>query len=100
MYILVGKVISEENERECVEKLFTDCEEEGFSRTFFTPYSDHSDRIGQPFSIARRLEEEDADLECLPMWKIRFEDGTEIDAYPEEIIPSQIASVKEQMGLK
>ena len=29
--------------------------------------------------------ENGADLECLPMWHIQFENGDKIAAYPEEI---------------
>lgn len=30
------------------------------------------------------------DLECLPMWIIQFEDGFELEAYPEEIVPREM----------
>ena len=29
-------------------------------------------------------------MECLPAWRIQFKDGTVIDAYPDEIIPSEM----------
>lgn len=29
-------------------------------------------------------------MECLPEWKIQFKDGALIDAYPDEIIPSEM----------
>ena len=45
---------------------------------------------GKKFTVIGRSTEDDTDLTCLPMWKIRFEDGTETAAYPEEIIPSEI----------
>lgn len=34
--------------------------------------------------------EERKDLSSLPMWNIKFEDGTVFGAYPEEIIPSEM----------
>jgi hypothetical protein len=34
--------------------------------------------------------EPDYDLEVLPVWKIQFEDGQIHEAYPEEIIPSEM----------
>lgn len=42
------------------------------------------------FAISKELKRLDdkkngADLECLPMWHIQFENGDKIAAYPEEI---------------
>ena len=48
--------------------------------------------FGRSFEVIGRTTEKDADLECLPMWKIRFDDGFEMDAYPDEIIPSEMAN--------
>jgi hypothetical protein len=73
-----------DQEREFVNELFNGYEKE-ITEVFWTPYTDYENKIGQGFKIVRRLTEEDADLECLPMWKIKFEDGEEIDSYPEEI---------------
>jgi hypothetical protein len=71
-------------------------EAEGFSDVFSSPYSE--DHIGDKFTVIGRVsphkEEQPekylADLETLPLWIIRFEDGSEMAAYPEEIIPSEI----------
>lgn len=82
-----------EEEREFVAKCFEEYEKD-IVKTFWTPYTDYRDRIGQKFEIVRRLTEEDVDLECLPMWRIRFKDGKEIDAYPEEIVSSEVESIK------
>lgn len=57
-----------------------------FSEEFWTPYTDYKHKIGEKFHVVRRLTTDDCDKECLPQWIIRFEDGTEIQAYPEEII--------------
>ena len=55
--------------------------------TFHTPYEQFADRIGQKFTILREITEPDDthDAEVLPMYVIRFEDGHEIEAWPEEI---------------
>lgn len=51
---------------------------------------------GKPFEIIGRTPILDADhpngaeLECLPMWNIRFKDGFEMAAYPDEIIPREM----------
>lgn len=55
--------------------------------TFRSPYDQHADRNGQPFTLIRSITEPDDkhDEEVLPMHVIRFEDGTEIEAWPEEV---------------
>lgn len=67
----------------------TDCfdtyEGFGFIDTFQSPFEENEKYNGRKFTVLRRLTEEDADLECLPMWRIRFGKGKEFDAYPEEI---------------
>lgn len=40
---------------------------------------------GQPFKVVRRLTWQECDKESGPMWRIRFDDGFETDAFPEEI---------------
>lgn len=83
-----------EQERQFVEKMFREFEKE-ITETFWTPYSDYRNNIGQEFKIIRRLNEDDVDLECLPMWKIRLSDGMEIDSYPEEIVKSVVGKYRE-----
>lgn len=84
--------MSLEREQLFVEDCFACYENEGFSKRFWTQGDDYENYVGKPFSVVGRVSEYDdhhkdgADLECLPMWKIRFEDGKEIDAYPDEII--------------
>lgn len=71
-----------------------------FSDKFWTPYEDYAYRIGQKFSVVRRATtQDDIDVECLPKWLIRFEDGETIFAHPEEIIAEEIIHSKKQMGL-
>ncbi len=92
--------MTEEQERAFVNKCFDEYEKKGFAETFWTPYDDYRSRIGQKFEVTRRTTEEEADLECLPLWKIKFEDGEAITAHPEEIIASEIANVKKQVGYR
>jgi hypothetical protein len=77
--------MTKDQEREFVSQWYKNYEQGGFTKTFFSPYSEYENRIGQRFSVVRRLSEEEADLECLPMWEIMFEDGEKICVYPEEI---------------
>lgn len=97
--------MTREQERIFVGHCFDLYEKEGFSKIFVSPY-DYIDEIGQrqgtSFKVLGRTKERTnteneenstdltADLECLPMWQIQFDDGTIINAYAEEIIPSQI----------
>ena len=37
------------------------------------------------FEVIRRATEEECDLEAMPLWLIRFENGDEAYCYPEEI---------------
>lgn len=84
--------MTEEREREFVKDCFTLYEKEGFAKNFWSQGGDYKKYHGQPFAVISRAEEDDVDLECLPMWKIRFDDGFEMDAYPDEIIPSEMAN--------
>ena len=79
-----------EEEKSFVNDCFDTYEYIGFAKTFGTPYAEDAKLIGKKFTVLSRVKElsEDksgVDLECLPMWNIRLEDGTEIAAYPEEI---------------
>lgn len=61
--------------------------------TFQTPWSDYPERVGQTFTVVREIttpEEhpdgpDNVDPEVLPMYLIRFEDGVEVIAWPEEV---------------
>ena len=59
----------------------------GFKDEFDTPYEDYRKYNGKSFEVVRRMSyaDDNIDLECLPKWIIRFEDGAEIEAWPEEI---------------
>lgn len=83
--------MTEEMERNFVEDCFSCYEAEGFSQVFWSPFSGHEERFGEAFEVIGRCSESDKfDLCVLPMWNIRFQDGTIVAAYPEEIIPSQM----------
>jgi hypothetical protein len=58
-----------------------------FHETFETPYAQYSDRRGQPFHVIGIIVETDDEHDegMLPMFRIRFADGFEIDAWPEEV---------------
>lgn len=85
-----------EREREFVADCFDCYEAEGFSERFWSQGGDFPEYKGKPFEVIGRVPELDpahpdgADLECLPMWRIRFEDGYEMAAYPDEIVPSEM----------
>lgn len=62
-----------------------------FRETFESPYAEHADRIGQRFTVIALIvaPEQGYDDEVLPLYRIRFCDGSEIEALPEEIeVPS------------
>lgn len=89
-------------ERECefVKDCFAAYEAAGFADTFSATYggafgSRDEECDGKKFIVVRRVprldedKENGADLECLPMWRIRFKDGTEMDTFPAEICLSE-----------
>lgn len=59
--------------------------------TFTTPYDQHRAREGQAFDVVAEIDKPDADhdAEVLPMFRIRFADGFEIEAWPEEVLASE-----------
>lgn len=84
-----------EQQLQFVEDCFACYEQEGFAKMYWSPYSDRTKYIGKAFTVVGRVPVYDgnndgADLDCLPMWTIRFEDGYETSAYPEEIVPSEM----------
>lgn len=54
-------------------------------KKFYTIFEDHKNYNGLDFKILRLLNNNEKDEEVGDMYKIKFEDGLEIDAYPEEI---------------
>ena len=95
--------LSKEREKEWVNFCFEAYESDGFKKTFETPYTDKNKYIGKKFKVVSRVPniEDDfdngADLECLPMWNIEFEDGEMINAYPEEICLSETPEYRKKL---
>lgn len=80
----------EEREKQFVDDCFSCYEKEGFSKKFWTPYDQFRGRIGQSVEVMGRCTTDDQDLCTLPAWKVKFDDGTIIGVYPEEIIVSEM----------
>lgn len=72
------------NEKEINDK-FKKYEEKTPSDCFISTIKDYRKYDGASFKIIRRLTEEECDIECMPMWKIQFDNGDIIDAFSEEI---------------
>lgn len=55
--------------------------------TFTTPFTDLREREGATFTVVRKITEPEPDFdeESLPMYRIRFDDGFETDAFPIEV---------------
>lgn len=69
-----------------IDDCFSCYEQKGFKETFDSPYDDHGEHNGMAFTVIRRSMEGESDLEALPIWKIRFQNGDEAWCYPKEII--------------
>lgn len=53
---------------------------------FSTPYTQHADRKGQAFTVLGVVDPATYDVgECGVMYRIQFEDGAEVHAWPEEV---------------
>ena len=79
--------MTEEKKQRYNNALFELYESEGFADTFKTRYSDSKRHNGKHFYVVRRARENDGvncDLQ-LPMWIVRFKDGSTWPAFPEEI---------------
>lgn len=82
--------LTEEEERAFVEDCFDTYELTGFSETFHSPYGSMRKYNGMGFTVVERVgespeDESGADLSCLPIWRIRLENGEATHALPEEI---------------
>lgn len=57
-----------------------------YRETFATPYDQYSDRRGQPFTVLGYADPSTYDKDEVGVqFRIRFEDGVEIVAWPEEV---------------
>lgn len=80
--------MSVERQRKFLKDLYDAYETVGFANEFWSPFplkDDDKKYIGKSFKVVKRCEEEDFDLESLPIWEIEFADGHKYYAYPEEI---------------
>ena len=72
-----------------VEDAFSIYENGGFKEFFQTPHEEGSEYNGLKFEVINRItdvfDDEDSNIKTLPMWRIRFENGDDFNAYPEEI---------------
>lgn len=83
-----------EEEAEFVNDCFDIFEREGFSEVYVDQNGDGLEKYNnEPFAVIGRTSLQDADLQDLPMWDIKFEDGSKITAYPDEIILGEIKRV-------
>lgn len=58
----------------------------GMTGTFAAKYDQHTERNGQSFTVLGALDPKAYDApECGAMFRIRFADGAEIEAWPEEV---------------
>lgn len=89
-YAVYREDMDTETERAFVADCFECYESEGFAKKFWSPFDHCMEYAGEPFEVLGRITEEETDLCVLPMWRIRFSNGTETDAYPEEIIPREM----------
>ena len=75
-----------EQDQQESKKIYWCYEPEVFRTTFVSPWKQYEDRVGQSFAVLRPLTVNEIDLEEVgPMFRIRFEDGFETDAWPEEV---------------
>ncbi len=89
--------LSFEERVQYVQDCFDLYEKLGFLDRFRSRYSDSEEYDGQLFEVVRRISyTEDVDLEILPLWEIRFRNGTFTYAFPEEICKAENNSVSEQ----
>lgn len=77
--------MSDEQLRQFKEDCFQMYEHTGFLETLDSTYDEDSENNGKRFKVLRRAACNECDLESMPIWLIRFEDGTEAYCYPEEI---------------
>lgn len=85
-----------EKEREFVEDVFQLYEHIGFAERFNSPYDQPNEHNGMKFKVIRRATEfnnetgeGEVDLESMPVWVVRFENGDEACCYPEEICKAE-----------
>lgn len=83
-------LMTTEREREFVNDCFECYENEGFNKVFWSPYHGNEKYKGKTFKVLGRTTEKECDLEWQPVWRIQFSDGKTMNAFPEEIIASEM----------
>lgn len=82
-------LLNDNDFREFKNDCFNLYEQTGFLELFDSPYDDIGggmhEHNGMRFEVIRRATEEECDLEAMPLWLVRFENGDEAYCYPEEI---------------
>jgi hypothetical protein len=72
-----------------------------FTSTFNSPYTDHQHRIGNTFKVIGEKDRSTYDFEEVGvMYCIEFQDGEQIDAYPEEVVEEWVNYNKHAMLLR
>ncbi len=84
-----------EREKEYVNDCFDYYEQQGFAKVFWSQGGDFKEHHFKPFKVMGRVpalegNNKGMELDCLPMWYIRFEDGFEMAAYLDECIVSEM----------
>lgn len=81
--------LPDEKFREFKDDCFRLYEQTGFLELFDSPYDDigggKHEHNGMRFEVIRRATPEECDLEAMPLWLVKFENGDEAYCYPEEI---------------
>lgn len=67
------------------EDCFEMYEQGGFLERYDSPYDEFEERKGMKFEVVRRARLDEVDIENMPIWVVKFEDGEETYCYPEEI---------------
>lgn len=99
--------LSDEQLQQFKQDCFEMYEHDGFLDTFNSPYDDQGEHNGMKFKVIRRATEYnnetgegEVDLESMPAWVIRFENGDEACCYPEEICKAEKRTRKDSRKTK
>lgn len=80
--------MTEENKENGLSARIAFFEKAAWRETFLPSGSEYAERAGAAFTLVRKIVEPDEkhDEECLPMYVIQFDDGVEIEAWPDEVL--------------
>lgn len=62
---------------------------DNWRRTFWTPYEQYRDKIGQTFTVLGSYKVNEGTEDEVTLYKIRLADGSEIGAWPEEVFEEE-----------